>query len=933
MKNTTLLLLFLAFNSLLFAQKKIIKHEDYNLWNRLENAQISKDGGLITYELKKLKGDGKLLIYHNSNQITDTINKGKDARISANSSFVVFKIGTGYDTLRSCELNKVDKKKWPKDTLGVYLITQDSLITFPLYKSHKVSEEGDWIAMLADHNNPLNDKSEGDNKKKNKKQKKAKKGKDKKPEYTSDGKLLMLFNPLTGEKIYYNDVTEYEIYKNGTFVSFVTHQKKDSSVYTLHLLNLNNDIKSSIKSGVLTFNNLVFDANANHLAYLWSADTTENKGFSLDLLNTSSLENQTIADSALLQNNRCVSENRSPIFREDNNYLFFGVIPYPEPEKKDSLLESEKVKLDIWHYEDSRIMPNQLVELKSDQKKNDLYAYNLNTKQFVQVSNDSIEVNISAFQTGNYVLGASYKPYEATSLWNGMLPVDHYRISLDSGTVQLIKKATVFDGKLSQSGRYYSYFDENALQYFLMDLERNNARCLTCSVTDIDWQYENNGLPIVMDPYGVLGYSKNEDQLFIQGKYDVWTYDLTQNKLSNLTAGYGASNGIRLSLNKWEYDSLFIDLENCYLEGFNEKTKAAHVFLFEKVKNDFQIKEIYKTDHKLPLILKSEKGSQILFKKMSVKDYPDLLVTSNNFETETKISSTNPQQEDYNWATVESVSWKSYDGQQLEGLFYKPEDFDSTKQYPLMVYYYELNSEEIHNHSTPRPTASVIYPTEYASGGYLVFIPDIRYEVGHPAQSAYNCIMSGTDYLLKKYSCIDSTRMGLQGQSWGGYQTLQLITMTNRYAAAMAGAPVSNMFSAYGGIRWGTGVSRQFQYEMGQSRIGKTIWESPELYIENSPIFHIPKIQTPLLFMSNDNDGAVPWYQGIELFTGMKRLGKTCWMLNYNDEEHNLVGLANKTDLSIRMRQFFDHYLMGQPAPKWMTEGIPALEKGKDLGY
>jgi dipeptidyl aminopeptidase/acylaminoacyl peptidase len=251
----------------------------------------------------------------------------------------------------------------------------------------------------------------------------------------------------------------------------------------------------------------------------------------------------------------------------------------------------------------------------------------------------------------------------------------------------------------------------------------------------------------------------------------------------------------------------------------------------------------------------------------------------------------------------------------------------------LIIYYYELNSEEIHNHSVPKPTASVIYPTEYASGGYLVFIPDIRYEVGHPAKSAYNAIMSGTDYLLKKYPCIDSTRMGLQGQSWGGYQTLQLITMTNRYSAAMAGAPVSNMFSAYGGIRWGSGVSRQFQYEMGQSRIGQTIWEAPELYIENSPLFHLPKVQTPLLFMSNDNDGAVPWYQGIELYTGLKRLGKTCWMLNYNDEEHNLVGLANKTDLSIRMRQFFDHYLQGKPAPVWMTEGIPAIKKGKELGY
>jgi len=251
----------------------------------------------------------------------------------------------------------------------------------------------------------------------------------------------------------------------------------------------------------------------------------------------------------------------------------------------------------------------------------------------------------------------------------------------------------------------------------------------------------------------------------------------------------------------------------------------------------------------------------------------------------------------------------------------------------LIIYYYELNSDELHAYHAPRPTASVIHPIEYASAGYVVFIPDIRYKPGYPAKGAYDCIMSGTDHVLKLYKNIDSTRMGLQGQSWGGYQTAQLITMTKRYAAAMAGAPVSNMFSAYGGIRWGSGLNRQFQYESTQSRIGKTIWEAPELYIENSPLFHLNKANTPLLIMSNDQDGAVPWYQGIELYTGMRRLGKPCWMLNYNGDDHNLTKLANKIDLSIRMRQFFDHYLLNKPAPLWLTEGLPAIEKGKTLKY
>jgi dipeptidyl aminopeptidase/acylaminoacyl peptidase len=253
----------------------------------------------------------------------------------------------------------------------------------------------------------------------------------------------------------------------------------------------------------------------------------------------------------------------------------------------------------------------------------------------------------------------------------------------------------------------------------------------------------------------------------------------------------------------------------------------------------------------------------------------------------------------------------------------------------MISYFYELNSDNLHRYWAPKPTrAALVYSiAEYVSSGYIVFVPDVRYEPGRPAKSAFDCIESGTDHLLRLYPNIDSTKMALQGQSWGGYQTAQLVTMTKRYAAAMAGAPVTNMFSAYGGIRWGSGLNRQFQYERTQSRIGYTIWARPDLYIENSPQFHLPNVETPLLIMHNDGDGAVPWYQGIELFTGLKRLNKEVWMLNYNDDGHNLRRYANQIDLSIRMRQFFDHYLMDKEAPKWLKEGIPAIKKGKELRY
>ena len=201
------------------------------------------------------------------------------------------------------------------------------------------------------------------------------------------------------------------------------------------------------------------------------------------------------------------------------------------------------------------------------------------------------------------------------------------------------------------------------------------------------------------------------------------------------------------------------------------------------------------------------------------------------------------------------------------------------------------------------------------------------YKIGYPGESAYNAVIPGVTALIDE-GFVDADNIALQGHSWGGYQIAYLLTRTNLFKCAESGAPVVNMISAYGGIRWGTGLSRMFQYEHSQSRIGGTLWETPLRYIENSPIFTIDKITTPVLILHNDNDGAVPWYQGIEFFVAMRRLGKPAWMLNYNGEPHWPVKLQNRIDFQTRMSQFFDHYLKGKEMPEWMEKGVPRVEKG-----
>jgi dipeptidyl aminopeptidase/acylaminoacyl peptidase len=362
------------------------------------------------------------------------------------------------------------------------------------------------------------------------------------------------------------------------------------------------------------------------------------------------------------------------------------------------------------------------------------------------------------------------------------------------------------------------------------------------------------------------------------------------------------------------------------LRGFNEENKGSG-FVRDWLNARREPEIILHANASFGTLMKAQDAEQYLVTKGTFVDFPNLY-TGSNLASLTRISDANPQQKDYNWGTVELVSWHSADGVPLKGLLFKPENFDSTKKYPMVVYHYEQLSQNLHSYAAPTGR-NVINPTHYVSNGYLVFEPDIHYEEGYPGPSALKSIIPGVNALLAR-GFVDPKGIGIQGQSWGGYQGLYMITQTQIFSAAMLGAPVVNMTSAYGGIRWGSGLARSFQYETGQSRIGGSLWEMPMRYIENSPLFWLDKVKTPVFFMHNDADDAVPWYQGIEAFVALRRLWKEVYLINYNNDVHNPQSRANQKDMAMRMEQFFDHHLRGKPAPDWMKKGVPYLTKGRD---
>ena len=540
------------------------------------------------------------------------------------------------------------------------------------------------------------------------------------------------------------------------------------------------------------------------------------------------------------------------------------------------------------------------------------------------------------------LLAWSNRPYAVQSMWESTpLHNDFYLVDIQTGEAEMIKKDIRATPQVSPGGNYLYWYLAADTSWNTYNIETGKEFRITASNT-IQCADELNDTPNFPDSYRLAGWTENDEFLLIYDRFDIWKVHPENQQQPVNTTQNGRQKSISYRLVKLgeeqgksrfgSNDEKAIDLKKpLFLAGHNEITRADGYYelITEKGKSP---KELFQGNYKLGTPKKAKDADVLVFTKEDFQTYPDLLATDLSFKKQTKISNAAPQQNEFLWGTAELVSWTSLDGRKLEGTLHKPENFDPTKKYPMIVNFYEKSSQELLSYRMPEPHRSTIDYHYYTSNGYLVFNPDVYYKVGYPGEDAFNCVMPGVTALIAK-GFVDDQHIGAQGHSWGGYQVAYLATRTNMFAAIESGAPVVNMFSAYGGIRWTSGLNRSFQYEHEQSRIGKSIWESPLRYIENSPLFSLDKINTPILIMSNDDDGAVPWYQGIEFFTGLRRLQKPAWMLNYNEADHWPTKMRDKQDFQIRLAQFFNHYLKGEPMPKWMKEGIPAVDKGVDLGY
>ncbi|MEO6537908.1 MAG: prolyl oligopeptidase family serine peptidase, partial [Ferruginibacter sp.] len=752
-----------------------------------------------------------------------------------------------------------------------------------------------------------------------------------------EGTELIVRNMQAGSMRPFKLVSEYLFDKKGTRLLIETSKNSKDTNSKAYVL-LYNLAQNKVDTLLTRFNDVksfVFDEAGAQLAFVAERDSTAKslqKFYKLwyYTLGKDSADMITDKNTVGMRLGSAVSENGTLKFSRDGEKLFFGVAPV-QPAKDTSLVDFELARVDVWHYNDDYLQPQQLKQLPQELKRNYSAVIKPGAMQMLQLGGEDAEA-ISLVDEGNadWVLAQTSKGNRISSQWEGRQKNTAYIININNGSRKAVQTNGLGAYSASPKGKFVFWYNPQLKNYFTYNTSTGITKNITVQIKEPLYDIEND-VPDYPAPAGVIGWTEGDQYVLVNDVYDIWQVDpngVEQPK--NITNGFGKKNKTDFTYVRLDPEKRFINSDEIILLQAQNKLSKYGGFYTKKINEVSAPSEIVMGPFVYAQPLKAKNTEAYIIQRGNSQESE--LFAGSGLANLTKLTNIAAQQQDYNWLTAELVKWKMFDGKMSEGILYKPQNFDPKKKYPIIFYFYERDADGLYNYRAPAPSASTVNVPYFVSNGYLIFDPNIYYKIGEPGQSAYNSVVSAAKF-LSKLPWVDSTRMALQGQSWGGYQVAYLITKTNIFRAAGAGAPVANMTSAYGGIRWGPGINRQFQYEKTQSRIGATLWQRPDLYIKNSPLFSADKITTPLLIMHNDADGSVPWYQGIEFFTALRRLGKKVWLLEYNGEDHNLVERKNRKDLSVRLGQFFDYYLKDAKPASWIKNGLPATEKGRNWGF
>lgn len=745
----------------------------------------------------------------------------------------------------------------------------------------------------------------------------------------NDCQELVVLNLLSGTQQHFDSVEDFSFGDNGNVLVLKKNKGQDNK--KLEWIDLERGKVSEIwqsgdsNSGIKNYS---IDHSGKQLAFIVQKQN-ENQGLwyynagmgkAVEKVNKKTIEEGLVLAAS------------APEFSGDGNYIFFK-LEHPEQNKSAKI----KVSLDVWSYKDTVIQGTQLFRSSRSYDA----VIHIQASRFLRLTHDY--ENIEAWPINNNYVVIKYNA-EGDRFWWGET-AKNFLVSLEDGRRILLDTHSYTGFWFSPDGTYLVYYDFSEKgRYFSYNILTGEKKNISRNIpAQLNVVYENYTDRTFSASAGIAGWVE-KDGILVYDNYDIWKLDLTgKSNPVNITNGFGLKNKIKFKVIN-EESAVFSSNDTLLLSAFNVKNKF----------NGFYKKDLSKVQSPERLVmgpytffnpstqttgedfdtgmkpLKAATTNVWIISRQSFNEPPSYFITT-NFGSFERLTDLNPQKE-YKWLNAKLHSWKQFDGKTSQGILYTPENFDAHKKHPVIITYYEQLSDRLFQFPRPSYTNTSINIPWFVSQGYLVFTPDIHFHIGKPGPSVYNSIVSAAKY-LQTLSFVDGKRMGINGHSTGGFETNYLITHTDLFAAAVEGAGTSDWISSTFQLSGVQGKRRGLRLGMYESLIGATLWQKPDLYIENSPIFKADKVTTPLIIFHSKDDPAVPWEQGIELYLALRRLNKIVWMLQYDDQPHGNSAGPYAVDFTIRITQFFDHYLKGKPAPKWMTKGIDASMKGIETGY
>ena len=896
--------------------KRALKISDVDQWERVSNFTLSSDGKWQGHVVQPNEGDGTLTIaqLEGDKKHSFTVGSGTgNIQFSHDCKWVGFvesPLKKAADAARKA-------KKPIKRKLVLINLESDAKKEFENVQSFSFS--GELTKYVAIQKPKPSGRPSGDD--------------------GWDGTDLILHELGTDDVINIGNVRSFRFNKSGELLA-MTIDAEGKSGNGIQLFETDSARISSLINEAAEFKSMSWTEEGDALVCLKS---TKDKKFEKPLhqlvafkdFNKSDVT-QIILDPAKDQNipdDMTISPNRSPNWTESLDAILFGIhSAEPKEEKKEDDSEkkpeggNEKVEeadLVIWHWQDKRLQSQQQVQENRDKNHNFLCIYRVDDKKTIRLGTDDIP-DVRASEPYRFAIGTDNSKYELSGSLDGRRYQDIYTIDLVTGQKKLILEKQRFSYDVSPSGDLYLYYLDG--HFFIYDMTKGESRNITESV-DASFINTESDVNVKDPPRRPMGWTTDGQSVLLSDGFDIWKVPVAGSGAVNLTV-----NGNEEQIRYQGLDQLFKDhsprrdgydlSKDIYVNMYGEWTKKSGFGLLKP--GEKGVKVLKWEDASYRSLSRVEDTDVYYYSRQSYTEPSNYFVCDAEMGNAKQVTKCNEQQANFFWSSGNRlVDYTSDNGDKLQGALFLPANYIEGKKYPTIVYMYEKLSQRLNTYDTPRYGG--FCTSIYTSQGYAVFMPDITYKVNDPGLSSKACVLPALQAAIDT-GVVDPENVGLHGHSWGGYQTAFLITQTDKFSAAVAGAPLTNLISMYSSIYWNSGGGNMAIFESSQGRFTGGYWTNIEAYTRNSPVYYAEQVTTPLVLLHNDQDGAVDWNQGIEYFNTLRRMEKPVVMLQYKGENHGLRKEPNRKDYSYRMMEFFNNHLKGEPAAKWWAEGIKHLD-------